>query len=257
MLSSISDRTKTFYWVLRNCKDWPLWLAYHFGFAGKDQEHFFSMRNGLRFIFKNNELYMLKEILMNGDYTKYQAIRRGQVVVDIGANIGLFSISSALIDSNITIYSYEPDPGAYSRLMRNIEYNKLDSQIHAFDTAIAGRSGSALFYVNPVSSTASTFFNNQASDREKVEVRVKTLPQILEENNIDVCNFLKIDCEGAETDILYSTPKVYFDRIDYISLEYHNDNGEDLSSLLNKMGFKTKLVKNTNLKNLGMIYAKK
>ena len=59
-----------------------------------------------------------------------------------------------------------------------------------------------------------------------------------------VSDILKIDCEGAEFEILYNLPQEYFKRIEKIRLEYHNhlsdkkNNSEYLMEFLKKNGFK-------------------
>ena len=73
-----------------------------------------------------------------------------------------------------------------------------------------------------------------------VNVDCVNLQSIIETNNIERCDLLKIDTEGAEYDILYSTEKHVFDKIFNISIEYHNDNknnGDQLASYLDKLGY--------------------
>ena len=61
------------------------------------------------------------------------------------------------------------------------------------------------------------------------------MTEILNSNQIEACDFLKIDCEGAEYEILQGTPKTFFKRIRRIAMEYHNNelhNFREIVSLL-------------------------
>jgi len=92
-----------------------------------------------------------------------------------------------------------------------------------------------------------------------VSIRCVTLKEVFDSNNIRFCDVLKIDCEGAEYDLLSHTPQYYFSKIDKIVLEYHDylqkiKKGYHLSKFLNRKGFTIKMNKHP-LFNQGIIYA--
>ena len=92
------------------------------------------------------------------------------------------------------------------------------------------------------------------------EVETVSLANIFNSNKISKCNFLKIDCEGAEYDILFKTPKKILQRIDKISMEYHNlDKKRDNISLMNFLKNNGFVIKGTKKfsNSTGMIYAKR
>lgn len=80
-----------------------------------------------------------------------------------------------------------------------------------------------------------------------------TLQDIFKKFNIERRDFLKMDCEGAEYDILFNTPKNVLNKIYKISLEYHHTKSNHLvyrlKKYLEKNGFTVKIIKN-------MLYAK-
>ena len=60
------------------------------------------------------------------------------------------------------------------------------------------------------------------SENDFVDVQSTTLEKIFDENNISNCDFLKMDCEGAEYEILFNLPEKIFKKINKICLEYHD-----------------------------------
>ena len=68
-------------------------------------------------------------------------------------------------------------------------------------------------------------------------IEMKTLETVFTENNIDVIHFCKMDCEGAEYQIIQSTPKYILDKIETLSIEFHDYKHIDYSvyDLLNKL----------------------
>src|SRR3989344_3542063 len=81
------------------------------------------------------------------------------------------------------------------------------------------------------------------------QINCLSLKDIFDANSISVCHLLKMDCEGAEYEILYNAPDECFKKIKEIRLEYHNhessqnNNGECLKNFLEKKGFTVKKFK--------------
>jgi hypothetical protein len=76
----------------------------------------------------------------------------------------------------------------------------------------------------------------------------------MEENGITRCDLLKMDCEGAEYEILYNCPPDYLRRIDQIAMEVHRGDKEDqnidaLEKFFRQQGFRTRR------KPVGMLWA--
>jgi hypothetical protein len=100
---------------------------------------------------------------------------------------------------------------------------------------------------------------------EKVEISCISLKEVFAGNKIDKCDLMKMDCEGAEYEILYNAPKNILQKIKKISMEFHNiddlkNNDKELISFLRKSGFKVKLLykrKDDLFKEVGIIYAKR
>ncbi len=121
--------------------------------------------------------------------------------------------------------------------------------------AVSSKSGYIKFYKNNDFSSHSMF--TQTNNFENI--KSTNLKEIFEENKIEQCNLLKLDCEGAEYEILLNVSKEEYKKINQIFLEYHIDNNENLlKELITKLkenNFRIKNSKNTEC--LGYIFAEK
>jgi hypothetical protein len=123
---------------------------------------------------------------------------------------------------------------------------------------VAGKKGKRKFYTL-LSPNVNSLFKAEASSGF-TEIECTTLKDIFILNKIRKCDFLKVDCEGAEYEILFSLPKEFFKRIERIALEYHDEycqfNHEELARYLEKQGFEIKSVPHQREENVGFFYAK-
>jgi FkbM family methyltransferase len=162
----------------------------------------------------------------------------GNVVLDIGAHVGVVSIYLAKEHPGITVHAFEPLPENYKRLVRNITANGV-SNVVAHNEAVS-EDGRDLVLVTDVKSNsggASAFVVGPDAG-ESVTVPSVTLTEVFETYVADRCRLLKIDCEGAEYEILKDAP---LERIDYIRGEFHTNEeltrrGADPAALTERLG---------------------
>jgi FkbM family methyltransferase len=147
------------------------------------------------------------------------AVARGGTVVDIGAHIGLFSVFAARKLHARRIIGVEPDPPNFELLSRNIYANHLENAI-LVNVAIADESGERRIYNNPSNSGGHSFYARGASSRL---VTTLSLTELFKSSGVSECSLLKMDCEGAEMEILENTPDELLRIVSAISLEYHLD----------------------------------
>lgn len=185
------------------------------------------------------------DIWLYGTYTAggYD-IKEGSIVIDIGANIGLFSMFAAR--SAKKIYSFEPFPPIYDYLVRNVNNNKLYN-VTCFQSAVGAVSEKRVLYLQP-EATANSFYVQPRGPQDQLQevvVECKTLQEVLDMNGIDRCDFLKLDCEGSEFEIVFGTSRSYLAKIGIISVECHNGVTEythvDLQNYLESIGFVTEV----------------
>jgi FkbM family methyltransferase len=124
----------------------------------------------------------------------------GNVVLDIGANIGYYTlVFASLVGDEGKIYAFEPEPGLFKLLETNIELNKY-SNIEAVQKAVAKEDGIAQLFLDEFSSVDHRVFDAQ-DGRKSITVETIKLDSFLSErvHGIDV---IKMDIQGAEIDAL-------------------------------------------------------
>ena len=181
-------------------------------------------------------------------------IHSDDVIIDIGAHIGIFTIYASQFCNNGKIYSFEPVRENYDLLLNNIKLNHSE-QVKPFNLAVSNTNDDVVaIYINDDKAAHSIFPSSESS----INVKSITLQNIFEENNINHCNFLKLDCEGAEYEILCNLPTKYFKKIDKIVMECHFVDKkpeliDGLKQILAKQGFQvvTKVISN----ELVLLYA--
>jgi FkbM family methyltransferase len=188
---------------------------------------------------KNNTLLeMISEIFFKNVYNPATLpIENNDVVVDIGANIGVFTLFAAYRTQN-TVYAFEPFPVNLDFLNRNIHTNGLPN-VTTQCVAVSDKIGSAKLFLAEISEGHLLFNHNIKGKLEKyMEVPSVTLQCIMDNNNLQYVDFLKLDCEGSEGSILISTPSEYLKRIRKIAMEFHDNvsqlKHDDIQRLLEK-----------------------
>jgi FkbM family methyltransferase len=200
-------------------KNWPSFM-FHYALGLKPRSPY-VFRNGARIqIGRAIDHVPIIEIFLKEDYGK---MPDDAVMIDLGANIGVFSIYAATTARNATVYAYEPFLEYFKLAEANARLNGQDDAVTCFNFAVAGRVESRTLYVRGTDFFFPTLMG-QASRQsaEKIRVSCTTLAEIVESNKLDRVDMLKMDCEGAEYEILYPTPPIYLKKVKQIRMEYHN-----------------------------------
>ncbi len=136
------------------------------------------------------------------------AIREGTVVLDVGANIGIYTLLAA--KRGARVFSIEADPDNARDLRRHVEINGFADRVTVFEMAATDRAQTLKLYRSPRNSGGSTLFGSNHGLAE-VSVEGRTIDS-LNLPPIDVC---KMDVEGAEpvalkgmSDTLARSPKL-------------------------------------------------
>ena len=132
-----------------------------------------------------------------------KVLRPGMTFVDIGANIGYFTLVGArAVGSTGRVIAFEPTPSAFRLLTKNIAANGF-AQVAAFPNAVTNRNASATLFLDarsPVHSSVSEA--NIGESAGSVTVETVSLDTFLPSIEIDRVDVVKIDAQGAELQIL-------------------------------------------------------
>jgi FkbM family methyltransferase len=247
---------KRYYNLFKTFKNWWMYIAHKYGFAVMEPL-VFETRNGVIVEVPLRLLHTFKEIFMDECYLAglERPIPSGATVIDIGANAGYFTLFAASRFTDARVFSFEPVPVNYAQLERHRNLNG-SRQIKCFLQAVAGQTGEISLSLDSSDSftTSATMIFAKTDAQEKIKVPCVTLAQVMDENGISKCDLLKMDCEGAEYDILYNCPLEYLQRIDQIAIEVHrgekeNQKIEAMEAFFKKQGFFTRR------KSVGMLWA--
>ncbi|MGE5413742.1 MAG: FkbM family methyltransferase [Syntrophomonadaceae bacterium] len=216
--------------------------------------------DGLRFRVRTRmEAWLLKETCLDGDYEREAPLEDGWTIVDVGAANGDFAVHAAARDPKGVVHAFEPLPEAFARLEEHVRLNGV-TNVRAERLAVAAAEGHlALYTVTGLPGQHRTAGDGSAAEGPAVAVRATTLSRVFERHGIAQCDLLKLDCEGAEFDILLGLPSEVLARIARIVLEYHDHvtphTHQELAGRLRERGFRVRTRSNPAWKELGFLYA--
>jgi len=171
---------------------------------------------------------IMRELSLN-QQINYLGLKPGDVVIDIGAHVGVVSIWLAKRYPGIKIHAYEPVETNWGCMIDNMLHNNLVSEgskpddwaIRPHNIAVTGDGRTVKLPIDLSSNSGGTsIYGGGWNAEQTVEVQSITLERIFKWNDIDRCALLKIDCEGAEYEILEAGEQ-YLDRIDWLMGEFH------------------------------------
>ena len=238
-------------------KNWIIFPFSYYNLIPSKIIIFKTRTNKIIKIRKNStDLMALTNVWLFEEYKKEGfEIKQNDVIIDIGAHIGLFSLYVSQFCTNGKIFSFEPVKENFELLCSNLEKNNLE-RVNSFNSAVSKSNTFVKMFINNDEAGHSIF------SKTSTEIKLKsiTLQKIFDDNYIKNCNLLKLDCEGAEYEIIETLPNEYFNKIEKIVMEYHlsNSNPELISQLKEKLisqGFEIEIFPST--KGMGMIFAKK
>lgn len=250
-------KIKTAFKAIFILKNWPIYFLDYLKLA-KGPYIFFKLKNGLVFKLrsKTNDRVIFNQIWLTKTYTpKGFEIKGDDIVLDIGAHIGFFTVLAAKSAPKGKIYAFEPSEENFKLLEENTKINKLDN-IELINRAVAKESGIREFALS-ADDPAGHAIPYEETNRQKIQVQAVSLDNFLKKGDINEVNFLKMDCEGAEYEIFYNCSKETLNKIDKISMEYHDVDVKrtvtHIKNFLEKNAFRVSI----KTKGDNMLYAKR
>ena len=256
MKSSFLTKLFILFKVIKVLKNWYVYPIVYYGLTKKEHV-ILETRTGLKIKIRTNstDIMAFTHVWLIEEYSHFGFdLCESDKIIDIGAHIGLFTLFVSQFCKNGKIYCFEPVKENYELLLFNVTLNNL-SNVYTFNVAVADKTSTVKIFLNKDESGHSMFAQNFNS----IEVQSTTLKNIIDENNIVNCDFIKMDCEGAEYDIIRSLPEEYFTKIKKMIIEYHmiDKKPELLNELISKLESLLFVVEKKILfSDIGFLYVK-
>jgi FkbM family methyltransferase len=211
------------------------------GFGGallRNRAVTFRMRDGTRIRCRLKDAGDIFSVYVHQDYASYPILWEGlSTVIDIGATVGSFTLWAGKRAKDARLFAVEPNPEVGPFLQENINANGLSARARVLAVALGGASGYGTIVEGDYSTLATV---NPQSHSKGARIPIVTLDGLLSEIG-NHCDLLKLDCEGAEYDILLGCTEEAFRGVASILCEYHPIAGrspQDLIDRLRHLNFK-------------------
>jgi|LakMenEpi03Aug12_release.lakeMendotaPanAssembly.Ray.scaffolds.fasta_scaffold88793_2 FkbM family methyltransferase len=205
--------------------------------GGSNEIEFYSIGHIAKELFlgnfeKNETIFFKKNLNINSN------------ILNIGANIGYYTILSAKISKNGLVYSIEPSEKNYNRLINNIKLNQL-TNIHTYKYALGQFNDILTLYSdksNPNLDSHYTLCNENGLNNEIEKVQVLPLDDLL--NIFPKFDFVIIDVEGFELNLLLGGAEFLFRNNDSVYMIEVTKNQNEVVELMKNLGFKLYSISN-------------
>jgi FkbM family methyltransferase len=193
---------------------------------------------------------------IDGYFKHNISVKDGDVVFDVGANIGIGEKEGEFE------FSYYPNSPALSTSHSDVWDQNPDDLKQATHSQMKNLPGMFRFMKYMPRFVSSIVTYTMRMNKKIIRCKVVSLSHIIEEQKVDIINLLKVDCEGAEYDVFLGIKSEHWERIEKVVAEVYDLDGrlKKIQDLLHSKGFinifteEDEVVKGANLYN---IYATK
>jgi len=166
----------------------------------------------------------------------YYIAKKANTIVDIGANIGYFSLLAKAANSEAKVYAFEPVPRIAKRLLYQNKLNNFD--INIVESVVGDSNEPVTFYIpkGDTMALAASTKKGWVSDVEEVQIPSVTLDLFTKKNNLPKVDLIKMDCEFHELEVLKGMKKLMEDSSPVIMSEvlFPGHHGVDDKNTLNQ-----------------------
>ena len=226
-----------------------------------------ALPNGLTVFAVNPDeaRFLYREVFVSRCYLQHGIeLHDGDCVFDVGANIGLAALFFHLERKDVRIFAFEPSPAAFACLKANAELHAMDARV--FECGLSRASGFADFTFYPGNTIQSGFHSDLEQDRnntrayllnsgfaqqnadtlvrllfkkEVIRCELRTISEIIEQEQVSRIDLLKIDVERSEQDVLAGIREEHWPLIRQLVVEVHDEEGalETVTAMFRRRGF--------------------
>ena len=147
---------------------------------------------------------LLDGVIVKDQYHAKEFIKKDSIVIDAGANIGVFSIFASGLTPKGHIFAFEPVYKTYEVLLKNIKDYR---NIIPVQSALGNRTGRAKIFIHSDLSGPNFLLDSEKADSRQLlgdieEINLLTIDKFTEDNKLPRVDFIKIDAEGYEKQII-------------------------------------------------------
>lgn len=206
------------------------------------------------------DVWAIKETCLDDHYRVADlAPGPGEVVIDIGGGLGDFALMVGRRHPQARVLAFEPFPESAALFRRNQALNGVPN-VTLVERAVAAEDGELSLNISAKASVQHSTAGGPA-EGATIAVATRSLAAVFAEHNVGRCAMLKLDCEGAEFEILLTLDPAALARVDRISLEYHDGvtahSHRDLIAHLERAGFTVRRAASPVHGHLGYLYARR
>jgi len=168
---------------------------------------------------------------------KYINVPKEGVFVDVGSHIGKFTVPIAKMGANVI--SIEPHPGNFKMLVKNIKLNKVEDKVIPMNIALSDENTEGKLYIG-VNNLRHSIVENYG--KGSIKVTFDTLDDIVKNIGVNRIDFIKIDVEGSELNVIKGGLKSINKFKPNMIIEVRKCNLKRLKKMLLNVGYSVEII---------------
>jgi FkbM family methyltransferase len=170
----------------------------------------------------------------------WNSLKAGSTIFDVGANIGLTTLLFSKVVPSSVVYSFEPGPKAFACLSETLRRNEVSTE-RAYNFGLSDRPGHLKFFEAQMLAGSYAITEDHPHQAvANINIEVKTIDDFVAENKIDKLDFIKVDVEGFESEVIKGArktlrdlqPRVFVELNSYSLIATRNVNPRDFLATL-------------------------
>jgi FkbM family methyltransferase len=183
-----------------------------------------------------------------------------KVFVDVGANVGFYSIAVALVSPTCSVHAFEPNPGLWNKLGQNLDLNQVEPRVRLHKYGLDTKTGELDFFIPAETGTGGGSLRNLHPEEGSPEVKTVKVMPFSEVPNKPEPDLVKIDVEGNEkavvesmlTSISANHPSIIIELLRKWMAPFGN-HPMDVATVLLKLGYHMFAISNLGLTEVSFI----
>lgn len=248
-MKSSKNKVERYKNLVRHVANWPAYLL--FKILDRQPSFRFQLRDSFAVLVPRRMLPSFKESFFDNIYLRALPEtllkKKNPLIVDIGANAGYFALNMFYHFPDARVLAFEPVPYNFN-ILSDYQQQYPDFDLQVFQEAVSGADSTLTLSLSKLDgyTTMASVFESE-SRGYRLEVPALSLQSMMVREQLDHIDLLKLDCEGAEYDILYRTPEEVLQRVSNMSIETHeglteNESLPALQTFLEEKGFATQVL---------------